>query len=710
MKTLAWDEKSYILSGERKFLVSGEFHYFRVPTADWATRLRLFKQAGGNCVATYIPWILHEPTEGQFLFGDIPERDLVGFLDLCKHMDLFVIARPGPYVYSELLYGGLPKWLIETYPEILAKDVHGNVFGGTAVSYLHPEFLQKAERWYKHVCGLLAPYTEPGDGTIPFVQLDNELMGVHEWNGSWDYNREAMGIGVNGGRYPNFLRVRYETIGHLNRCYLTDYTSFEDVMPVSQHNPSTLAEQRTVRDYQEFYFEAAVEYLSILQGWAKQAGIRCDMMHNAANPGMIPYFTEAVRKFEYGFLLGFDNYYNLSQDWNQNNPTPQYAVKTLVSNEILRAMGFPATVLELPGGSCSDWPPILPEDLRCCYYANLAYGMKGFNYYIFTGGHTPFKLCEYGDCYDFNASVSAQGSLRPTYEVQKEFGSFLLENAWLAEAERQVDFYVGFNWEYGLSRYYSSSPVDGLFSNMQAWELMQKGLVTTAHCASLAPGFLDLHKDELSGCGTKPLVVAAAASMAAAVQQKLVDYVKSGGKILMLPVIPTMDENFNPCTILLDYLSGAPVSRLDTPASRFTMGDIRNIYVNGGIWTAGKLPCGTGSIAVEEFSGLTAGWEMENPAGGKIIWLGLNWRHAKQEHSDLLVKLLSKLGLGKTTVLCDNPNVWTAVRSNGKRRMLFVMNLFSSPLETNIKVQSGEEEVIVDCLRLRPMEVICREV
>ena len=52
-------------------------------------------------------------------------------------------------------------------------------------------------------------------------------------------------------------------------------------------------------------------------------------------------------------------------------------------------MGYPPSVLEIPGGSASDWPPITPNDALTTYLTNLAFGMKGSNYYIFTGGPNP---------------------------------------------------------------------------------------------------------------------------------------------------------------------------------------------------------------------------------------------------------------------------------------------------------------------------------
>ena len=208
MKNITWDNKSYFIDNKPIFLVSGEFHYFRVPQKDWGMRLELLKKAGGNCVATYIPWILHEPKEGDIRFGDIPERDLEGFLKLCKKKDIFVCARPGPYQYSELKYDGLPGWLCEIYPEILARDVHGNIFRASSVSYMHPLFLKKAKKWYDVVCPLLARYTILKGAPLAFVQIDNELMGIHEWFSGWDYNEKTMGFGKTEGLYTQFLKKK----------------------------------------------------------------------------------------------------------------------------------------------------------------------------------------------------------------------------------------------------------------------------------------------------------------------------------------------------------------------------------------------------------------------------------------------------------------------------------------------------------------------
>ena len=171
MSELSFDKIGFRVDGRDEFLISGEFHYFRVPAQEWKRRMELFKQSGGNCLATYVPWLIHEPEEGRILFGDVPNRDLVGFLQTAREVGLKVLLRPGPYQYSELINDGLPTWLVEKYPEILAQDQYGHAFRESSVSYLHPLFLKKARRYFRAFAEVVRPFM--GD-QVAMLQTDNE--------------------------------------------------------------------------------------------------------------------------------------------------------------------------------------------------------------------------------------------------------------------------------------------------------------------------------------------------------------------------------------------------------------------------------------------------------------------------------------------------------------------------------------------------------
>ena len=122
-----------------------------------------------------------------------------------------------------------------------------------------------------------------------------------------------------------------------------------------------------MRDYDDFYRSTVTEYALLLRSWLREDGLGGPICHNSANPNMNCQFPEMARAMGEGFLLGSDHYYTLNQSWPQNSPTPQYAIRALMSCDTMRAMGMPPSVMEMPGGSPSDTPPILPEDLLACY-------------------------------------------------------------------------------------------------------------------------------------------------------------------------------------------------------------------------------------------------------------------------------------------------------------------------------------------------------
>lgn len=72
----------------------------------------------------------------------------------------------------------------------------------------------------------------------------------------------------------------------------------------------------------------------------------------------------------------------------------------------------------------------------------------------------------------------------------------------------------------------------------------------------------------------------------------------------------------------------------------------------------------------------------------------------------MLEYLLGKMGAGTATVQCDNPCVWTVLRTDGQRAMLFAMNLFSAPQTARASVaRPGCGPFDTGPLTLAPMEV-----
>ena len=84
MRSFDFDNKGFLIDGKRDFLVGGEIAQFRVPKSEWRNRMKLFKKAGGNALTTSVPWIVHEPQEGNIVFDGADYRDLKTYLTVAR--------------------------------------------------------------------------------------------------------------------------------------------------------------------------------------------------------------------------------------------------------------------------------------------------------------------------------------------------------------------------------------------------------------------------------------------------------------------------------------------------------------------------------------------------------------------------------------------------------------------------------------------------
>ncbi len=141
MAQISYDGQSFTVEGRRLWLVSGAIHYTRTPRDLWRQRLRAARQAGLNCIDTYVFWNAHEPAPGRFDFdGDL---DLRRFIEMVGEEGMFCILRPGPYVCAEWDFGGLPPWLLKR--------------PGIRLRQGDPAFLEACARYLAEVMRQIAP-------------------------------------------------------------------------------------------------------------------------------------------------------------------------------------------------------------------------------------------------------------------------------------------------------------------------------------------------------------------------------------------------------------------------------------------------------------------------------------------------------------------------------------------------------------------------
>lgn len=146
------------LQGEHRLLLVSSLFYFRIPRERWRDRMQLLKAAGYHAIDVYFPWNYHQISPDEWCFEE--NRDVEYFLKLAAENELYVIARPGPYICSEWDGGGIPAWLWE-------KEV--------AVRQDDAVFLQEMQSWYGKILPIIAKYQLGMQGTVICMQIENEL-------------------------------------------------------------------------------------------------------------------------------------------------------------------------------------------------------------------------------------------------------------------------------------------------------------------------------------------------------------------------------------------------------------------------------------------------------------------------------------------------------------------------------------------------------
>lgn len=148
-----------VIENKPRIVLCASVFYFRIPSHEWKDRLEKVKAAGYNCIDIYFPWNYHELEEDDWNFSG--EKDVIYFLTLARELELWVIARPGPYICSEWDMGSLPAYLL-TKENLILRDYN-------------EVYLSYVRKWYEKIMPIIANYQLGKQGTVIAVQIENEL-------------------------------------------------------------------------------------------------------------------------------------------------------------------------------------------------------------------------------------------------------------------------------------------------------------------------------------------------------------------------------------------------------------------------------------------------------------------------------------------------------------------------------------------------------
>lgn len=673
-------KKYFKKDGKPYFLISGEIHYFRLEPKLWEKHLRLLKQSGANTTSTYIPWDWHEYEEGKFDFtGETnPARNLIKYIALCKKVGLQLIVKPGPYILAEYENQGLPGWLLKRCSKnAFALDENGNIISPDLMCYMSDEYLKYTFLWYEKVMPIIAENQESKNGPIIMMQVCNEV-GVFQWlSGKIDYNPFVIKL------YKEFLQQKYNSINKLNSIYGTHYSSFEKILaPVGK-----IKDKQThcaYFDFHLFYRHYFALYLDLLINKIRSFGINLQLTHNipgwiygnAAELPMLVSTYEKIMRTRKDVVFGLDHIPEFISFRNAHSD--------LACNKILRAMQHngPVWAAEFQSGTREHHVKSDADDLETFYYASLAHGLKGFNYYMFSQGINPEGKGYYGKTFYFQTPLSAYAVKSPLYDSTKKVNDFITkEKDELLLSEVKSEICVGlykpyYYTELTTSQLLKENRLDvsklglSLDPRFVREEIFFNGLIRGLQTLNYNYDVNDLENSSIDELlKYKQLWIVTTEFMDMNTQKLLFEYVKEGGHLILYPAIPTLDLYLNPCTLLKDELK-IIFTKLIGP-NKVNVFDIEDLFT---VFQEKQIFKGVSKseIAASTKTGEVCGIR-KNIGKGKITVFGFAFGYTSDEHLHLIEKIISLDKIRKEIKVSD-PDIQFVLRKGNKYSYLFLLN------------------------------------
>ncbi|CAG9620799.1 beta-galactosidase [Sutcliffiella rhizosphaerae] len=703
--------KQIVINGKPTLIMCGEIHYYRLQREDWQDRINKLKDAGCNAVATYIPWLCHEPVEGQVdLIGNTrPELDLGAFIDLCAENDLYFFARPGPFIMAEMKNEGIPHWVAEKHPEIVPVGWDGTPATTPTLDYLAPGFLKETKKWYEAVMAIIEPRLYQNDGNIIGVQLDNEV-GMLSWVSNCpDLTDQLL------EDFVRWLKEKYEQAILLER-YPFDLCDRSDrVNGIRSPKEDYAAE--LMRDLGHYMRNRFTRYIAILREYSEEFGVK-DVpfivnIHGTGGGRGLTYPIGISQLYETytqdeGYMSGSDIYFG---DLNMESFQDLYLI-----NGFMDAVHNPDQPLTSVEFNCGDGNfgetfggryDVSAADFktRMC----VAQGNRLLNYYLFTGGYNyqmdeargdgNGRIASTGERHGFAAPVNPEGKLNFTFpRMARSIKTMMAVGDKLAAMDEDRDSVAfAFIPDYYMTeyRYPKSEKMREIVDNITmhrgagAWEIVARAMLL----AGFRFSSVDVQNKDLVPEKTKSLVLPSARYMDREVQIKLANYLKAGGGIFLYGEVPTFDMEGKPFTELADALGvsskGVTFNEHGHHMSLTADGwaaprpEIRTYYSQ-------KFAISSNAEAIMRVteSDDVCGFEAQvGDAGGRAIVLATAYRC----DIDLISSALERLGaVPGLTHDCEYHGIFSTSVSNGGERFIHLLNLDGFDKELHVTLD-GEK-------------------
>ncbi len=621
----------FYIDGKETILYGGEVNYFRIPRAQWEDRLRKLKNAGMNLVSTLVPWMYHEPVQGQpdFAGARHPETDLGAYLALIQKLGLYCILKPGPYVMSEMRNHGLPDWLFDEYPHLLARTPDGGAMDDHTVYLEDGEYLALVERWYAAVGEAAKPYMEENGGPILMVQLDNEIGMLNWCSGMPDSS-------------PGNIRAFHRWLRERGWDPEPEEEKFRALV-ASPPEEITLRLNEELTRYSRLYYRRYFEHL--------QAFARKHLGDTWFVVNVHGFETYDIIKRGKEYPSGVSQLYGVSRaektltsgDYYLGNVYYDNFQDLHLANAYTYAAQNPDQPLfsdEFQCGFQQDLPRVGPASYDLSARLCIGDGMDGISFFLFAGGENPDDIGYYGYRHSWQAPLTPEGRENVQYPYLVHLGQVLTAcGPTLAKTDFRPVVELGIILDYYMSEYQYRNPIleeKRLHIEQIHTQYLFNGLGKGLPAVNLSYRGKNLEEPvspEESPC----LVVCATGYMAEEIQIRLKDYVEAGGKLFLFPMVPTRDMAGNPCTVLRDFLGCGTEVYED---GMVTVDGYREVPMPM-YSDFGEMP---GAFAREERTGRVCGYWKEY-GKGTVLCYGMGHTQDYYFRDQILLDQFRKLGI-----------------------------------------------------------------
>ncbi len=521
------------LNGEEVFLRSGEYHYFRVDPQHWESDLRLLKEEGKlNCISTYVPWIFHEIYKDAFDFEGKthPRRNVVLFLEICRKLELPVIFRPGPFIYSEYRGFGIPLWVGELYPEVVVRKVDGSMDKENYyynISLNHPKYLFLVRKWYETLANELRDFFE---SPIIIFQLDNETGLMYNSNlGRIDFNEETI------EQFHNWLEEFFGDPQTLSVFCVESYLCFEDVTP-----PTDGLNIAKSMIWQSFFEDWIVEYLETLRDLVLELDIPLLFAINEQSNFFNP--SNPHKKSQIVEIYG----YNISAKSSLTGSTQDSPFANSITPTIFKGYLRPEyQALFASEMGCGWFDPrvrVKNEETVQLMLGSIAHGAKGINMYVVRDG-----IDIDGEKYLYRSMLNHKSKKLSRFDAVQSVFEFVEKYEEELTLSEEIYDEIGFA-TYAMNHRIIPGDLDpsGKILRPMKKVMMQAehGILGMLFANGYNPKPLALERVSLKQMKKlRTIFFHNRGAIVKADYTKLLDYVKSGGNLVTGPNFPVMNEH-----------------------------------------------------------------------------------------------------------------------------------------------------------------------